>query len=384
MVLEIVLVLQMVDKNDTSKRTFQKVFKRNGARVRGLWKRGDRFYAQLTILDYLNIKKVRRVPLQANNLTDAVNEMYSLKKDHQHPFPALQKDISFTRYADRYLMKNMDLKLKSPNTLKSERYMLSFWKEILGNISLKKVHRPNLEEGIRRRINRQNSTRTINLSLTVLGNLLEEGVKEGLIKENPAKQIRKRKLPKPDRSHFDTTQINALCDAATTKLKYGDRFANFIKFLCFCGARVSEGLCVSWRHVDWENEQIILGADGETKNRQSRRIDFNSNLSGLLVHMATNKINEKWLFPSTMRGREFEHARTYKESLKISKNAAGLTSFTFHACRRYFISRAVMSGIDYMTIAKWVGHNDGGILIGKVYGHLSREHMKLQAQKFKA
>jgi hypothetical protein len=40
-----------------------------------------------------------------------------------------------------------------------------------------------------------------------------------------------------------------------------------------------------------------------------------------------------------------------------------------------------MSGIDYMTIAKWVGHQDGGVLIGKVYGHLSNEHAQLQAQR---
>ena len=40
-----------------------------------------------------------------------------------------------------------------------------------------------------------------------------------------------------------------------------------------------------------------------------------------------------------------------------------------------------MAGIDFMTIAKWVGHADGGILIGKVYGHLSNEHAKRQAEK---
>ena len=40
-----------------------------------------------------------------------------------------------------------------------------------------------------------------------------------------------------------------------------------------------------------------------------------------------------------------------------------------------------MSGIDYMTIARWAGHKDGGVLIGKVYGHLSNEHAKQQAQR---
>lgn len=34
-----------------------------------------------------------------------------------------------------------------------------------------------------------------------------------------------------------------------------------------------------------------------------------------------------------------------------------------------------------MTIAKSVGHKDGGVLIGCVYGHLADEHAKQQAQR---
>ncbi len=40
------------------------------------------------------------------------------------------------------------------------------------------------------------------------------------------------------------------------------------------------------------------------------------------------------------------------------------------------ISHCVMSEIDYMTIAGLVTHEDGGILIGKVYGHSSNEHAR--------
>src|ERR1035438_3815205 len=58
-----------------------------------------------------------------------------------------------------------------------------------------------------------------------------------------------------------------------------------------------------------------------------------------------------------------------------------LQIFGFHDCRHYFISYAVMSGIDFMTIARWVGHKDSGILIGKVYGHLINEHAQLQATR---
>lgn len=32
-------------------------------------------------------------------------------------------------------------------------------------------------------------------------------------------------------------------------------------------------------------------------------------------------------------------------------------------------------------IAEWVGHQDGGILIGRVYGHLANEHPQRMAQR---
>ncbi len=41
----------------------------------------------------------------------------------------------------------------------------------------------------------------------------------------------------------------------------------------------------------------------------------------------------------------------------------------------------VLSGVDFMTIAAWVGHKDGGVLIGKVYGHLANEHRKAMAKR---
>ena len=39
-----------------------------------------------------------------------------------------------------------------------------------------------------------------------------------------------------------------------------------------------------------------------------------------------------------------------------------------------------MAGIAFMTIAAWLGHKDGGILVGKVYGHLLDEHRSKAAK----
>ena len=36
-----------------------------------------------------------------------------------------------------------------------------------------------------------------------------------------------------------------------------------------------------------------------------------------------------------------------------------------------------------MTIARWVGHKDGGVLIGSTYGHLSNDHARAQASRLR-
>jgi integrase len=90
-----------------------------------------------------------------------------------------------------------------------------------------------------------------------------------------------------------------------------------------------------------------------------------------------------YLFPSPIRGSKDIPVRTLMESFKQARSKAKLTHLGFHDMRHYFISHCVMSGIDCMTIAKWVGHKDGGILIGKVYGHLSPEHEILKAKQVK-
>jgi integrase len=149
-----------------------------------------------------------------------------------------------------------------------------------------------------------------------------------------------------------------------------------------CGSRMSETLRLKWSDVDWELGQLHVGTDGLSKNGKARVVDFNPRLKDHLEDMRRRRApDSQWVFPSPQRGERDECARSFRESLLLARAAAGLPKFGFHDCRHFFISRCVMSGIDFMTVARWVGHLDGGILIGKVYGHLNNEHTREQAQR---
>jgi integrase len=204
-----------------------------------------------------------------------------------------------------------------------------------------------------------------------------------------------------------------------TASKNGTAFADYVRLLALCGAREQETIKLRWDGVDFEHKLLTIGADADTKNREARRVDFNAELETHLKAMHTRRApDSKWLFPSPQRGDEDNRAKTLRESLLLTRAVPGwicqdckriqfgketpkacpqcqstrleqkekvlpdhLQRFGFHDCRHHFISYAVMSGIDFMTIARWVGHKDGGILIGKVYGHLSNEHAQAQAAR---
>ena len=68
-------------------------------------------------------------------------------------------------------------------------------------------------------------------------------------------------------------------------------------------------------------------------------------------------------------------------TLKVVREGAGMPGFRFHDCRHFFASYCVMAGVDTMTIASWLGHSDGGVLIGKTYGHLNPQHKRVAAAK---
>jgi integrase len=51
-------------------------------------------------------------------------------------------------------------------------------------------------------------------------------------------------------------------------------------------------------------------------------------------------------------------ATSFRKQLQRVKKETNIHDVTFQYFRHYFISHGVMSGVDYVTIAKWVGHWD--------------------------
>ena len=354
--------------------------------IRGLWERNGRYYAQITVEDTnTGIKRVKRVPLEgASTSAQAVAKFQELLTQRRKgALPALKRTPKFADYAAQYFDFYKQVKdAKRESTLETERIAINHWNEHLGHVRLDHITRALVNGYIAKRQADGLSGRTVNLDVICFRNVMKRAIDDGWITSLPTQNLRPLKWTARKRALFSMNEINRLCDAATKQSKNGPQFSDYIRLLAYSGARMSEALRLKWPDADWERKQLTIGADGLAKNHMARVVDFNPELEAHLKTMRSGRAPDtNWLFPSPQRGKQDIPAKSFRETLLLARTAAGLPEFGFHDCRHYFISMCVMSGIDYMTIARWVGHQDGGVLIGNVYGHLSNEHAQRQARR---
>jgi integrase len=371
---------------------YQKVLDGRKQPIRGLWIRNGNYYARIAVTDpgtgQKEVRRIRMEEVQTEAQARAELRRLMTKRENQ-TLPALRRAPTFESYVETYFQYLAQVKdAKRPATVQKERTILRLWSEHMGKTRLNHINRAMINAFIAKRQGAGMSARTVNLDVIGLRNLLKKAIDDGWIKQLPTENLRPLKGTTKKRGLITATDIEKVCAAAVSILddgkavsKNGRELADYLKVMAYAGSRRNETLRLKWSDVDWERKQITIGSDGLAKNHEHRVVDFNPTLEALLTEMKGRRApDSQYLFPSPQRGAKDIPTRTFMESLKAARKAAGIT-LQFHDCRHFFISMAVMSGIDFMTIARWVGHKDGGVLIGKVYGHLSNEHAQLQATR---
>jgi integrase len=366
-------------------------------RIPGLYIRGGRYYAQLWV-DLGNGKKAaRRFPLrngdsQPVRTLSAAREALEVKRNErrQNHLPNPGRKPLFADYVLVYFEK-AKVQRKRPGTLENERQAIERWRDYLGHVRIDQIATPAITAYLDKRLKggifcgrklQLVSERTANLDLMMLRNVLKTAMDDGHLRELPRMKMLDE-APPPKRDLVTPAEFERLIEAARNGCeKNGEQLADYLQFLAFSGAREKEALRIKWADIDFQRERVTIGADRLTKNWESRTVEFNPQLGALLREMHARRAPDcSWLFPSPRRRTRDEHARSFRESLKIARKAAGIEWVGFHDLRHYFCSVCVMAGIDFMTIAAWLGHKDGGILVGKVYGHLLDEHRQKAAKQ---
>ncbi len=404
-----------INQRQSHGQTFAKVLDGRKQEIRGLWVRNGRYYARLNIENPITgMKKTTWVPLvdKDNNpvqtVPQAVAELNRLRTHRgDNTLRNLGRTPKFADYVPTYLEAIAAGEgAKAPATVEKERTVLGRWIESIGQLRLDQIKRVHVNRFIVSRQKEQDShgdskvcNRTINLDVIGLRCVMKRAMEDGLIQRLPVEGMKPLPETESKRPLFTTADLEKICKAAFER-KAGENdqqvpvtenaqeFADYVKVMAYSGCRRNEALGLQWDDVDFENAQLHVRRQvtnrgiESLKNGEERTVDFNPRLRAHLDDMAARLAPDSvWVFPSPQRGDKDIPAKTFRESLGMVRAKAGMPSFGFHDLRHHFISMCVMSGIDFMTIAAWVGHKDGGILIGKVYGHLANEHRKAMAEK---
>jgi integrase len=352
-------------------------------KVRGLWRRGEKLYMQTRVAGE---RSARKIPLKSIALEAAKAEMAEIrKKKRAEGLPDTGLRPPFADYARDYLTFQRTARDsgKKPRTIAREDHSLVHWIAAIGNVRLDKITKPMITGFVKSRLQKGLKPRTVNIDVIVLRNVLKEARDDGLIVNLPTEGIKPKKVKTPVRSLLSPAAFESLCKAAADCGKNSVQLLDYIRLLAYSGARRDEALALKWGDVNFERRFLRIGADGSAKNSKARHVDFNAQLEGHLKDMATRKApDSQWLFPSPQRGQNDVPAKTLRESFLVAREKAELEWMGFHDLRHYYASMAVMSGIDFKTIAEWLGHQDGGMLVGKVYGHLLPEHKQRMAERF--
>lgn len=361
---------------------YVKVKDSRGQSIRRLWQRNGRYVCQIRIPGKKNQTKVTLVDsagVPVRTVTEAVAAMHELlKRKKENDLPILSRTPKLADWIATYLRWLAQTGLKSTLTIAKEAGALAKWSDRLGHIRIGHLRRAHVNEFIAwRKETDQVSNRTINLDVIALNNCLRHAQDEGRLRGLPTENWRPLEHRPTKRPLWSSEQIEKLCLVALANCENGQLLVDYIRFLAFSGARRNEALQVSWSDIDWDRKVVRLNT---TKYSRPREVDLNPKLEGLVGEMQVRKDPvSPWLFPSPL-DRE-SPAACLQGSLETARTGAQVQNFHFHDLRTYFISNCVMAGIDYMTIARWVGHKDGGVLIGRVYGHLNDQHAKRMAEK---
>lgn len=221
------------------------------------------------------------------------------------------------------------------------------------------------------------SPTAFNNTVGTLRMILDIGVELGARYDNPARLVKKhrvrlKKLELPSKQKF--IDLVKTIETADGGWKY--RCADLVRFLAYGGFRKGEASKITWSDCDFEKNEIRVAGDSVTgtKTGQVRRVPMIEEMKILLARLCEERPDAK-PSDSVMLVSECQGALT--RACKI----IGIKRITHHDLRHLFATLCIESAVDIPTVSKWLGHQDGGALAMKVYGHLRDEHSESMAKK---
>lgn len=276
------------------------------------------------------------------------------------------------------------------------RALVKSWPE-LPSLNLHKITERDCRDWLKRFAESHHAT-GVNNTLAALRNILTRG---GLGRdENPAYGTHhggkrwRLGVPAKELTLPEPAQFEAIVRAIETAgARQSQDCADLVRFLAFSGCRLGEAHQVLWSDIDFDRGELRIrnGKRRKTSGAQVFRfVPMIAPMRELLERLRLQKPKPgDRVCVLDECGKSLAAACGVKNGRRMMKVKRGKTVecgigievISHHDLRHLFATRCIESGVDIPTVSRWLGHNDGGVLAMKTYGHLRREHSQAMAQK---
>lgn len=224
------------------------------------------------------------------------------------------------------------------------------------------------------------SPRTANGTLGAVRNVFAMLVEMGVVATDPTSKIERLTLrqasfniPSKDdfRAIIEEMKRAPILRGYNEKKLYSPA-ADMVGFLAYSGLRIEEARRLTWKDIGKESISVP-----DIKHATSRRtLYINPSLGEIIESIRAHS-------PGATKDTPVFHIENPRKALTNACKRLGLPHVRVHDLRHFFATSCIEAGIDIPTVAKWLGHKDGGALAMRVYGHLRDAHSKEQAAKLK-
>jgi integrase len=195
---------------------------------------------------------------------------------------------------------------------------------------------------------------------------------QGHLERNPVASL---EIPAAEHREVFVTQADFEVLLAAVK---DDAFRDLLVVTWESGCRPQESLRAEARHVDLANQRLVF-PKGESKNKKAARIVYLTDKAVEIVKRLRTANPSGKLF----RNRHGRAWTTYAVNCRFCRLAVKLgRKYSLYSLRHAWATNALQRGVDPLTVAILMGHNDPSML-SKVYQHLSLDpqHMLASARR---
>lgn len=237
-----------------------------------------------------------------------------------------------------------------------------------GNIQLTDLSTQTIENYLHTRI-RETSIFAARKDLANFSCAFNRAVRDGYLKQNPCKGIRRFKLPEQQPMFYSREEFSRLLEALDS-----EDLRDIIMFAINTGMRQGEIISLQWHQINFEQEIITLDNRTHiTKTKKIRTLPFNNQVKTILLNRYKNRIpGQEFVF--TLNGQSIDQERFSKDFKKYVYKARVNPRLNFHSLRHTFASWLVQKGVSIYVVSKLLGHSN--ISTTEIYSHLRRDDLK--------